>query len=272
MKDRYEELIDRYISYDMTGSERTEFEQLLSTDPILRERFLATHLLSEALHLQEEKGIKEVLSDMDEAEINSVVAALRNNSKDSSCTVSHSPKRYNMRWIVSALVACVVLGIIFYTLGTDNYLYTTSEVYVSYFSEAPEVEYSRSGSGMTEEAIGQNELLIQSYNTGQYAKVVHIYEENWKEKVQEELPQSSLLLVAYSLSATNRNEEAILLLKQLVAARNEYSEEAEWLLLGAYLKSDDKEAAESTAQKIMTQDSFYAAQAGIIYEQLNKKK
>lgn len=272
MKNRYEELVDRYINYDMTGQEREEFEQLLSTDPILRERFLTTHLLSEALHLQEEKGVKEALTDMDEAEINSMVAALRNKSKDSSPTASRSPKRYNIRWIASALAACIIICFIFYKLSTDNFLYSTAEVYVAYYSEVPEAEYSRSGSVIAEEVKNQNELLIESYNAGQYAQVVHLYEQSWKGKALQELPQSSVLLVAYSLSEANQSEEAILLLKQLVAARNEYSEEAEWLLLGAYLKSDDREAAKSTAQKMMTQDSFYAAQAGTIYKQLNKKK
>ena len=53
---------------------------------------------------------------------------------------------------------------------------------------------------------------------------------------------------------------------------SEYSEEAEWLLLCAYLHTNDREKAKVTAESIIRKDGAYTAEATAILKELKEKK
>lgn len=79
-----------------------------------------------------------------------------------------------------------------------------------------------------------------------------------------------LLNIANEYLIQNRAQDAIALLTPEIL-QSEYSEEAEWLLLCAYLQTGERAKAEATARSIRQQDGVYAAKATNILNALNEK-
>lgn len=69
----------------------------------------------------------------------------------------------------------------------------------------------------------------------------------------------------------NNGEKAIILLSSEVL-HSAYSEEAEWLLLCAYLQTGEREKAEATARSIRQKQGVFASKADEILKQLKEKR
>lgn len=267
MKNDFEALIDRYINYEMTEEERRAFEKMLEEDSALKEQFLAIHFLSEGEQILHERGLKEDIKNLSQEEIMAIIKP----STNKKSKLRTAAKRNYIYPAISILsLAAVILLILLFNNSSGNYLYPTSDIYSNYFSEAPEVEYARSGTELSEEVIEMNGKIIAYYTEKEYQKVVSFYEENMNNNSFSGLPQQSLILIAYSLIEGNKEKQAISILHTL--NDSDYAEEAEWLLLGAYLKMDEREEALGIAQRIVEQpDSYYAKDALSIRKELNAK-
>lgn len=66
--------------------------------------------------------------------------------------------------------------------------------------------------------------------------------------------------------------EAISLLNQTALLSSPYGEEAEWLLLCAYLQTGEREKAEATARAIQQKQGVFASKADEILKQLKEKR
>lgn len=80
----------------------------------------------------------------------------------------------------------------------------------------------------------------------------------------------AILYTASDYLKQERAQDAIALLTPEVLS-SEYGEEAEWLLLCAYLYDNNREKAKETAEAISRKDGLYATEAAAILKQLNEK-
>lgn len=81
---------------------------------------------------------------------------------------------------------------------------------------------------------------------------------------------AGILRIASDYLKQERAQDAIALLTPEILD-SEYGEEAEWLLLCAYLHADNREMAKETAESISRKDGLYATEATAILKQLNEK-
>lgn len=81
---------------------------------------------------------------------------------------------------------------------------------------------------------------------------------------------ATILRTASDYLVQDRAQDAIALLTPEILD-SEYSEEAEWLLLCAYLCTNNREKAKETAESISRQGGLYAAEATAILGELNEK-
>ena len=82
---------------------------------------------------------------------------------------------------------------------------------------------------------------------------------------------ATILRTASDYLIQGRAQDAIALLTPEILD-SEYSEEAEWLLLCAYLHTNDREKAKVTAESIIRKDGAYTAEATAILKELKEKK
>jgi hypothetical protein len=82
---------------------------------------------------------------------------------------------------------------------------------------------------------------------------------------------ATILRAASDYLIQGRAQDAIALLTPEILD-SEYSEEAEWLLLCAYLHTNDREKAKVTAESIIRKDGAYTAEATAILKELKEKK
>lgn len=81
---------------------------------------------------------------------------------------------------------------------------------------------------------------------------------------------ATILRTASDYLMQDRAQDAIALLTPEILD-SEYSEEAEWLLLCAYLYTNNREKAKETAEAISRKNGLYAAEATAILSELNEK-
>ena len=81
---------------------------------------------------------------------------------------------------------------------------------------------------------------------------------------------AAILHTASGYLKQERAQDAIALLTPQILD-SEYGEEAEWLLLCAYLYDNNREKAKVTAEAISRKDGLYATEAAAILKQLNEK-
>lgn len=99
-----------------------------------------------------------------------------------------------------------------------------------------------------------------------------LFDERWSNRNFDELPVVSLLYVTVSFLNCNRAAEAIPILSTPHFLASEYAEEAEWLLLCAYLQDNEREKAETIAHRIIDGGGQYVDKATKIMTKLGEKR
>lgn len=198
-----DELIDRFVGNEMEPDERRDFCRRLEADEELKRQVELRALAADALTREAEKAAWQALK--------------------------RQPQKHRgaRLWTAAAVVAAVVLGVVFF-IG-NSYRYTAAELFGRYY-EQPVVEPAR----------GENEIPVILSIAGRYL-------------LQE------------------RTQDALALLTPEVLD-SEYGEEAEWLLLCAYLQANRRKEAMQTAEEISRKGGPYAEKAKEIGRGLKEKR
>lgn len=263
-------LIDSYLNYQMTVEERKAFEQRLEEDSMLKDKFMTACLFVTAETQSKENRLKEMLNTISKEEALAIMQTARQNKKP--LTKPNQPLPGRKTWINATLSigAAFLITLIILFVGKDQqdnmpYLYD------NYFGEAPIAEYSRVGSGLPATIVQQNKNLLNHYTKKEYKEVASIFENEWKDKPLDKLPDNSILPIAYSLQKIGKEENAVELLQSLIKSGSDNSDEAEWLLLGIYLKKGDRQKALQLSEQIIRQNNHYSKQAKHINGQLKSQ-
>lgn len=238
-----EQQIDRFILNEMAPDEREQFILSMRDNKELKEQVAIRHLLLEATFIRNEEKARMTLTN-----------------------TIHRNKRKRIRWVVAACI--ILLSGIGMWFGNQP-LYTSQELYSTYYS-IPVLERARGGNGLTEENAITNTRITELYEQGKYKDIADWYNQNRKEKMIDALPDCTSLFIAVSLLTEEKAEDAISILLDIKSI--DYQEETEWLLLCSYLKMDKRKEAEELAEKIQRKGGMFADAAIQVRADLKKKK
>lgn len=242
--DRYiiDEQIDRFVRDEMLPEEKKEFLEKVNADKELRKTVLLRKLIVEAQLRKSEAEFKQELQ----------VSAKQG-------------KKQLVFWITTAVAVAAI--VVFIVIG-NMFRYQPEELYREYYSK-PIVQYSRGGEGLSLEQISWNREIDSLYNMSKYEEVVAVYEANRALLESKQFSGSSGINIGLSMMELNKNNEAILLLKQLLST--EYEEEAEWLLFHLYLKAGQRKEARVMGERIVKEKGYYSAVVGEVLNKLNER-
>lgn len=246
MEKEMDERIDRFIENEMQPAERDAFCHEMAANPKLKEQVILRKLLVEAEWVEAEQAARKAMQ--------------------KRRRVPLLPTKRVGGFIA---IAALLLGVVF--LIGNGHRYTSDEIYQIYYAE-PVVEPSRSGNAMDVADIQTNSELVKLYRQQKYTEVAALYDQYWSNRDWSELPVASLLYATVSLLHCNRAAETIPLLSCSYLLTSPYSEEAEWLLLFAYLQIGELEEASRMADQIKAKDGQYGHQATQILLSLKEKR
>lgn len=231
--------VQQYLSNQLTGEEKTAFEQRLAQDSNLQEELEWYKAMFNALEETEDQRLKELLKASDQ-------------KKETYSKI----KRLNIRrWSIAAgfLLVITVLALI--------WVYAPKQKPEQDFFEPAKLVEADVTRSIVIDDMDNGNFWVASSN-GIY-KVTTLYENGKYQEVLsilDTLPASASVLFyqANCLMALNRNSEAIPILKKVETYTNEtYSNFAQWYLALAYYKTGNKELAKEYAIKTVQNRGIY---------------
>jgi tetratricopeptide (TPR) repeat protein len=236
------ELIEKYISQNITKEETEEFEKLISEDSSFIKLYEEMKLLVTGI---ENSARKSLLTDLKELDAKLPEIQLKK--------ISLSHKR--TRWIgwSSALAACVVgvvITINLFTSKESNY----SELYNRYYQTYSSLADANNRSGDKTPSVKDEALL--SYSRGNYAEAI---EKLSPLGVTNDIEVKFYLANAYM--ATGQITKAEENFKQVLNHESLFTDQATWYLALCYLKMNQKDKAKTTLSKLVNNSNIYMENA-----------
>lgn len=239
-KQQLEQQIDQFINNEMSPAERLDFSQKLETDNKLKQQVKLRTLLIEGELIRAEKEAR---------------------------TAMEASKGFHIRpWVAVACVVFVLVGVGLYT--SNSYRYSLQEIYDSYY-EIPIIERAR-GEGLADEVALYNQQIINAYEKQQYRVIAELYQKKNLSDLLDAFPVSTQLYISIAFMEQKKEQEAIPLLLSLTDTQ--YKEEAEWLLLCCYMKTNDRNKALQWVEKIKNNNGIYVKKTTFIEQLLKEKK
>ncbi|WP_175629413.1 hypothetical protein [Bacteroides acidifaciens] len=240
-KQQLEQQIDQFINNEMSPAERRDFSQKLETDKNLKQQVKLRMLLIEGELIRAEK--------------------------EARTAMEASKGGYIRPWITT--VACVVFVLVGIGLYVGNsYRYTPQEIYAAYY-EVPIIERAR-GEGLADEIALYNQQIINAYEKQQYKVIAELYQKKNLFDMLDTFPVSTQLYISIAFMEQKKEQEAIPLLLSLIDTQ--YKEEAEWLLLCCYMKTNDRNKALQMVERIKDNNGIYMQKTTFIEQLLKEKK
>ncbi|WP_298541833.1 hypothetical protein [uncultured Aquimarina sp.] len=240
-----EELIDKYLQSELTPAEKDQFDSLLENDASFKEDV--------ELH----KNLKIVSGTEDRDQLRKSMADFE--AKIAANETKVIPLFNYKKILVAASILLVVAigGIMFLNPFSVN----TNELYADNFEPYKNV--------VTPIVRGENDeneeiIAFTSYESKQYELATDQFA-----KLYETTKRPYFLLYqANSLLASDNVKEAIPLLEQHIALKDELSERGKWYLSLAYLKENRKNEAILLLEEIVEKGSFKKGTAEKLLKQL----
>lgn len=229
------DLIDRYLTGEITAAERTQFERQIASDETLRREVeVARHIL-QGFESDGEKRLAKELAQIDEATLRRIIGAKR-------------VMRPGRMIAIAGLAAAIALGI----FGMQPQQSATQLYNAYYATPVYQPTPPQRGGATHSQAYAQ---AIEAYNQREFASAAKLFGGS---------SDDELFYQAVSLTETGQMPTAIAIFTRLAQLdESEYQEDAQWLLALAYLRAGQR----AEAQRVLTQ---IAAKSGVYTEKANE--
>ena len=195
--------------------------------------------------------------------------ALRQTLKKSHSRMKMARRRnMRIRVFIAFLLLTMLLVALFYTMRPKNVLNTSQDqIFAAYFEPYPSLSGQKNGG---REVLDVLDKAMMAYEDGRYDLAINAFEQ--LEKQDSVAGRQPRFYHALSLMASNQNEQAILLLEDMIEEESTLlTQPVEWYLALAYLKGNRIEDAKlllnSFAKK--STSSFKQAEAASILQELS---
>jgi len=240
--DKNQHIIAAYLEQTMTSEERQAFEQRLAQEPLLVEAYesevVAREFLKEAGRLDLKNTLEELDAEMENEPIQKKIVPLW--------------AKHAMR-VAALLIVFAGVYQVFLTFGGVN----TSEVYDTYFEvyNAPSLERDVSESPNWK-------LVIASYRNEAYEEAIASLQ-----KSQGEVPDYLIAFYTGISEMAQRQpdlDKAIRSFDEVLATDNDYHQQAEWYKALALLKMENEEEALILLRRIVAAKNYQHEAAAAI--------
>lgn len=236
------ELIENYLSGEMSVKEMLEFEKMLKADSELMEEFKLR------------KSINDALSEDD-------VMQLTDKLNDIADSIGSHKKRTLNPLTISSIAAVLIILITVSTIFFRTSKLDNQSIYEKYYQKYPSVVSSRSANEYSMKE------LFESYENGDYAKA----EKNMKDLLENE---SSNYLVMFYLSLAlieqGKLNEAEKYLHNLVNSKGHiFWEQSNWYLALVYIGQNNNVNAKELLDQIEKENMVHSTEAKEILKVLN---
>ncbi|NDV80513.1 hypothetical protein [Bacteroides sp. 51] len=235
--------IDDFILDQMGVEEHLAFCENLENDEELREKVALRQLIVEAERHLAEKEVRKIMEQKPQERLG--VKRLR---------------------VASIIIAAALIGVVFMIGYSPKY--SAQDIFREYYS-IPMIERPRGGTALSMEDAVINNQIITHFENKEYKQVAAMYQEQWQEQLPTNVSSATLLYIAVSYIESDLPKQAIPVLSRV--NDTDYTEEAKWLLLCAYLGVGDKEQAGSIAGEMAGNSLHYKEMAKEIQTKLKQR-
>ena len=237
--------VDRYVSGEMVGEERTSFE----------ERMRHHAQLAEQVHLHRDVIMGIELHYMQELKLTLAQSDI-------------AKKKTPWKQILGIAASVLLLA----GLGIGGYYYlleNESSQFEAYYQPYPNIitETNRGDAS----AADQIQRAMQWYELGEYASAVAVFDSILASAPADTVQSSLLFYRGIAHLELNQTTQAIQDLDQAIENPNErLAEAAQWYLALAYLRAGQVTPAQEKLQAIQTAGGTYAGQAGELLREVGE--
>lgn len=235
--------IDRFLNYEMTPEEESDFIARMEKDEVLREQVFLRQLVVEAERKKAEARI-----------------LYQKKPERKKLSV-----RVQVRWVAACLCVLMVLGYFYgrmYRFSTQDVLH---EVY-----NPPVWETLRSEGFSTPETARINRHIEEWYSEGKSDSLVLYYQQLSEENKLACITEKSKMYLGIAFLRQDNIGQAYVLAEELQKSVNK--EVGDWLMLGCLLHDGKREEAVDWALYISQQKNSYSEEALQIYDALNQRR
>ena len=235
------ELIERYYDHDTSDSEKEILLTEIKKDKELKRLFLQEKLLVNAIRFHG------VTNDLDYLK-----------SVESTLTKRDTKSIPLVYYAIAASVTIFILIGVFVWLGKSS----TDDLYAEYYTPYPNVfEPTLRGNEITNERTE----TFAAYEQGDYKKAV----EGFLYILSDKKEPGVMLLLANAQLSLGKTNDAISLLKDLIASYDELDMQAKWYLALCYLKSNNSQEAKKLLQQLEGTEITYASKAKRLLQKMD---
>ncbi len=244
---KYTEMIDRYLSGELSGEEKRSFEAELLINPQLKEE------------LQLEKDLYRILADEKAINLRKKLTMIMKEAKQPK-TVKLSASKTFLR-IAATITLLIGLTTVWSVFNQKSM--TNEELFNQYYETDNNLSLYRSGDTKLVEAI-------RYYQAKEFEQAIVSFE-NFLDNEPGNVAVHFYTGISYIEVA--HYEKAIEEFNYIIKDKNNlYIEHAEWYLGLCYLKKEDKElAVEKFTEIANNKESFYQNEASKLLKELQKK-
>ncbi len=236
------ELIENYLSNNLTDIEKQDFENRLVTDKDFAENFTIYKTINSEMATNvanKETEFRSTLQPMQNAHFSNAVAQQK--------TIEVNNKSGKVRKMVFAALSAAALIAIVFTFVIPSSKTNNKGLYAEY---AQHDAVNNTVRGGTQEALMKE--ASTSYNNKNYAAAI---------KPLEQLKDSSAqaaFMLGVSYMETNVFDHAVAVFDLLTYGHSIYKEKAEWYIALTYLKKEDIVKCKDQLKAIANASSYYA--------------
>ncbi|PHS67488.1 MAG: hypothetical protein COB12_03420 [Flavobacterium sp.] len=232
-----QKLIDNYLSRTLSAEDTVTFNELLQSDVDFKKEVQFHKDLQKVTEFEDDTAFKKTLQQFES---------------------EFQPKKNNYtKWLVAASIAILIgFGSMFYFQTTSN-----QELFAENFEP-----YRNIIQPIVRGEVSDNikTHAFTAYEKGDYKQAITLFSEIQK----TETATYYSFYIANSYLALDNTSEAILLFKNYIATKGEFSEKAYWYLALAYLKEETTSEAKQILRKITEAKTYNYKKAAILLKQL----
>jgi tetratricopeptide (TPR) repeat protein len=233
------ELIDNYLSNNLSNEEKLAFEQQVATNPQLAEELAIYKAINDTMQQNvagNENLFKETIAPLQQQYFNNT---------DAKVVTMPTNKAKVRKMIFGAIAAAAILIIVFTLVPIGGSKQSSDELYAQY---ATHEIIENTVRGTNEKNYLQ--LGTDLYNTKKYAEAIP-----YLEKVKDSSAQAMLLL-GISYTQTNNIINAHISYDNIIKGESVFKEKAIWYKALAYLKNKELANCKTQLNKLLNSETY----------------
>lgn len=262
MSKEWEDIIDRYIRYELSKEEYIRFEELMNSEPDFAKQVkLAEHISISIERLNEEKALKEMLDLADEEKI-TLKPPMHAASKHKAPYVKH--------FISFSAVAVVILLLLYIGFGPK---YSSEQLFEEHYAALPYEEIpSRGDYIFTNKQAKDIEKAFLLYDNKKYQEASDSFNKAINQINIEEIPENVTFYAAISEIEIQQIANAKTKLKYLSENGELFLYDAKWYLALIYLQEKNRKESLNLLIELAEVENLYQNNSIELIAQLQTRK